>query len=209
MKGGSIAAAAVIIAACAAPQQTHAQTLEFVPHFGLHMPVGLLMEGRDETDNSFVRRRQLGATSIGARLALRPSARFSVEATTAYSPGLVAITDRETTVDLGGRVFMGNVKAMYRFARSSENGWAFFAGSGVGLVNRHGAGWAGTGGTTDFAVVLAGKARLGKLNSNKAFILAVEDYVTRAAFRGINADADPRIHHDVVYSFGMAIPLTR
>lgn len=205
----SIALAAFLVTACALPRTSPAQTVEFVPHFGLHMPVGLLVEGRDQTDDSFYRRRQLGAASIGMRLALRPSARFSVEATTAYSPGLVAVTDRDATVDLGGRVFLGNVKGMFRFARSSEHGWAFFAGSGVGLVNRHGAGWAGTHGTTDFAVVFAGKARLRKLNSNKAFILAIEDYVTRASFTGINADAAPRIHHDVVYSFGMAIPLTR
>ncbi|HEY0673530.1 MAG TPA: hypothetical protein VGD27_14730 [Longimicrobiales bacterium] len=208
MKGGSFVVLVVITAACVTPQRLPAQTVEFVPHFGLHMPVGLLMEGRDQSDNSLLRRRQLGSTSIGARLAVRPNARVSVEATAAYSPGLVAITDRDATVDLGGRVFLGNLKAMYRFARD-DSGWQFYAGSGAGIVNRHGEGWNGTGGTTDFAVVFAGKARLGKLHSNKAFILAVEDYVTRAAFRGINASAEPRIHHDVVYSFGMAIPLTR
>jgi hypothetical protein len=207
MKGGRIAVIAVATAACLTPQ-LDAQTVELVPHFGLHMPVGLLMEGRDQTDNSIAKRRQLGATSVGVRLAVRPNARFSVETNATYSPGLVAITDRDATVDLGGRVFMGNVKALFRLARS-DAGWSFFGGSGVGLVSRHGEGWVNTGGTTDFAVVFAGKARLGKLNSRKAFILAVEDYVTRAAFRGTNASAEPRIHHDVVYSFGMAIPLTK
>ncbi len=207
MKGGRIAVISLFAAACLTPQ-LDAQTVEFVPHFGLHMPVGLLMEGRDQTDNSFVRRRQLGATSVGARLAIRPNARLSIETNATYSPGLVAITDRDATVDLGGRVLMGNIKGMYRFARS-KSGWSFFGGSGVGLVSRHGDGWANTAGTTDFAIVFAGKARLGKLNSNKAFILAIEDYVTRAAFRGTNASAEPRIHHDVVYSFGMAIPLTK
>lgn len=207
MKGGIIAVAAVLCAA-GAPRTGHAQTVEFVPHFGLHMPVGLLLETRDETDNALLRRRQLGSTSVGARLALRPNARLSIEATAAYSPGMVAITDHDNTQDLGGRVFMGNLKGMLRFAESSS-GWSFFGGTGVGLVNRHGEGWSGMQGTTDLAVVLAGKARLRKLNSNKAFILAVEDYVTRAAFRGPGAAGPSRIHHDVVYSFGMAIPLTR
>jgi hypothetical protein len=174
----------------------------------MHLPVGLLLEGRDQNDNSFVRRRQLGAISVGARLTLRVHDRVSLETNSTYSPGLVAITDRTRTVDLGGRVFMGNIKALYRFAETQSR-WSFWGGSGVGVVSRYGEGWDGTTGTTDAALVLAGKARLRRLNSNKAFILAVEDYVTRAAFRNTNASASPRIHHDVVYSFGMSIPLSK
>jgi hypothetical protein len=207
MKGGRIALIAVV-AACVAPSATHAQKAEVTPHLGMHMPVGLLLEGRDQTDNSFVRRRQLGAISIGARFTVLLHERFAIESNTTYSPGLVAITDRDRTVDLGGRVFMGHVKGLFRIAQT-ESRWSFWAGSGVGLVSRHGDGWDGTGGTTDAALVLAGKARLRRLNSNKAFILAVEDYVTRAAFLNTNASASPRIHHDFVYSFGMSIPLTR
>ena len=207
MKGGRIAIIAVV-AACVAPPVTHAQTVEVTPHFGMHMPVGLLLEGRDQTDNSFVRRRQLGAISIGARFTVLLHERFALESNTTYSPGLVAITDRDRTVDLGGRVLMGHVKGLFRVAQT-ESRWSFWAGSGVGLVSRHGDGWDGTGGTTDAALVLAGKARLRRLNSNKAFTLAVEDYVTRAAFLNTNASASPRIHHDFVYSFGMSIPLTR
>jgi hypothetical protein len=207
MKRGSIAVVAVA-AACIAAPSVNAQTLEFTPHVGMHMPVGLLLEGRDENDNSYARRRQLGAISIGARLTLRATEWLNIEGNGTYSPSLVAITDRTRTVDLGGRVLMGNLKAMYRFAEI-PSGWSFWGGAGAGVVGRHGEGWNGTAGTTDAALVLAGKARLGKLNSSKAFILAIEDYVTRAAFQNTNASADPRIHHDVVYSFGMAIPLTR
>jgi hypothetical protein len=172
------------------------------------MPVGLLLEGRDQTDNSFVRRRQLGAISIGARLTLRATERFHLESNTTYSPSLVAITDRSTTVDLRGRVVMGHIKGLYRMAKI-PSGWSFWGGAGVGVVSRHGEGWNGMNGTTDAALVLAGKARLGRLNSDKSFILAVEDHVTRAAFGNTNASARPRIHHDVVYSFGMSIPLMR
>jgi hypothetical protein len=207
MKGGRIAVLAVT-AACTAAPAVYAQTVEVTPHFGMHMPVGLLMEGRDLTDNSYARRRQLGAISVGARVTLRATEALSIEGNGTYSPGLVAITDRTRTVDLGGRVLLANLKALFKFAEV-PSGWSFWAGAGGGVVGRHGEGWNGTAGTTDAALVLAGKARLGKLNSNKAFILAIEDYVTRAAFQGTNASADPRIHHDVVYSFGMAIPLTR
>lgn len=192
----------------AVPGIAHGQRIDITPHFGMHMPVGLLLEGRDQTDNSFVRRRQLGAISIGARFTLHATERFHLESNTTYSPSLVAVTDRTRTVDLGGRVFMGHLKGLYRFAQV-ESGWSFWGGTGFGLVSRHGEGWAGMKGTTDAAVVLAGKARLAKLNSSKSFILAIEDYVTRAAFQNTNASASPRIHHDVVYSFGMSIPLTR
>lgn len=207
MKHGSIAVLAVA-AACVVPRAARAQVVEVTPHFGMHMPVGLLLEGRDQTDNSFVRRRQLGAISVGARLTWRVHDRFAIESNTTYSPSLVAITDRARTVDLGGRVLMGHVKGLYKVAQTRSH-WSFWGGTGVGVVSRHGDGWTGTAGTTDAALVLAGKARLRRVNSSKAFTLAVEDYVTRAAFENTNASARPRIHHDVVYSFGMSLPLAR
>ncbi|HEX6066826.1 MAG TPA: hypothetical protein VFZ04_21470 [Longimicrobiales bacterium] len=200
--------AVIALAAFAGADVAQSQTIEITPHLGMHMPVGLLLEGRDETDNSFVRRRQLGAITVGARFTLHATERFHLESNTTYSPSLVAITDRTQTVDLRGRVFMGHVKALYRFAQISS-GWSFWGGTGLGVVSRHGDGWADMRGTTDAALVLAGKARLARLNSSKSFVLAVEDYVTRAAFENTNASTSPRIHHDVVYSFGMSIPLTR
>ena len=112
--------------------------------------------------------------------------------------------------DLGSRVFMGNVKTLFRVAGKMQHGhWSFHAGPGVGVVHRFGEGWNDTGGTTDVAFVMAGRGRLARLHSAKAFIFTVEDYVTSAAFRGSVADAQPRMHHDVVYSFGMSITITR
>lgn len=207
MNGRRIAAVASV-AICLSVTAANAQTIEFTPHFGMHIPVGLLLEGRDQTDDSYARRRQLGALTVGARMTLRATDAFSIEGNGTFSPSLVAITDRTRTVDLGGRVLMANLKGLYRFA-AIPSGWSFWGGPGIGVVSRYGEGWNGTSGTTDAALVLAGKARLGKLNSDKAFIISVEDYVTRAAFRNTNATAEPRIHHDVVYSFGMAIPLNR
>ena len=198
----------IAVAALAVTDTARGQKIEITPHLGMHMAVGLLLEGRDVTDNSFVRRRQLGAVTLGARFTLHATDRFHIESNTTYSPGLVAVTDREQTVDLRGRVFMGHVKGLYRFAQI-EDSWSFWVGTGMGVVSRHGDGWSGMRGTTDAALVLAGKARLARLDSNKSFVLAIEDYVTRAAFENTNATANPRIHHDVVYSFGMSIPLTR
>ena len=193
-----------------APHTGATQTIEFVPHLGMHMPFGLLLEGTDPIDNSRLRRRQLGATSIGARVAVRTTGKLTVEGSATYSPSLVAITDRERTQDLGSRVFMGNTKVLYRVGGKTSGGeWSFYTGPGVGVVHRYGEGWTGTSGTTDIALVLAGRGRLARLDSDKAFLFTIEDYVTRAAFRGTKANASPRIHHDVVYSLGLSIPLTR
>ena len=206
---GSVVVLVTAAIACVAPRSLTAQTWEVSPHIGLHTAVGLLLEGTDPVDNTLLRRRQLGATSIGVRLAFRTAGRIAVETNATYSPSLVAITDRDNTVDLGGRVFMGNIKALYRVGGEMRGGqWSFHAGPGVGIVHRYGEGWNGTDGTTDFAIVLAGRGRLARLNSSKAFIFTIEDYVTTAAFR-TNAEAEPRIHHDVVYSLGMSIPLAR
>jgi hypothetical protein len=209
VKRGSLVLLGCAIALCHMPKNAAAQTFEITPNFGMHMPVGLLMEGTDPADNSLLRRRQLGALTIGARIALRAS-RVTIESSGTFSPGLVAITDREATRDLGSRVFMGNVKTLFHLAGQSQGGhWSFHAGPGVGVVHRFGEGWNDTAGTTDVALVIAGRGRLARLSSSKAFVFTVEDYVTRAAFRGSIGDAQPRMHHDVVYSFGMAIPVSR
>lgn len=209
MKGG-ITVLMAVAALAASADRADAQTIELAPNFGMHMPIGLLMEGTDPADNSLARRRQLGATSIGARLSVRTAGRLTFETSATYSPGLVAITDRTRTQDLGGRVLMANAKILYRIHGEMAGGAvSLHAGSGLGVVHRYGEGWSGTAGTTDGAVIIAGRGRLSRLNSDKAFIFTVEDYVTRAAFRGTNAEAAPRVHHDVVYSFGISIPLMR
>ncbi len=209
MKRASLLLAGCAIALCHLPKAATAQTFEITPSFGMHMPVGLLAEGTDPADNSLLRRRQLGALAIGSRIALR-AARFTIESSGTFSPGLVAITDRDATRDLTSFVFMGNVKALYRIAGKTERGhWSFHAGPGVGMLHRSGDGWDGTSGTTDVAFVMAARGRLGRLSSDKAFIFNVEDYVTRAAFRGSIGDLGPRMHHDVIYSVGMSIPISR
>jgi hypothetical protein len=209
VKRGTTVLLGCALALCHMPKAATAQTFEITPNLGMHMPLGLLMEGTDPVDNSLLRRRQLGAVTIGGRIALR-TPRITIESSGTFSPGLVAITDREATRDLTSLVFMGNVKALYRIAGQMQHGhWSFHAGPGMGVLHRYGEGWDDTAGTTDVAFVMAGRARLARLNSNKAFMFTVEDYVTRAAFRGSIEDARPRMHHDVIYSFGMSIPISR
>lgn len=210
MSAGRSTVYAVLLAAGLMPGAARAQVLEVSPTVGMYIPVGLLVEGHDITDNSFVRRRQLGALLIGASLGLRPTRTLGVEATATYSPTMVAITDRDSTLDISGNVLMASLRGVARVSgRFARGSWGFYVSPGVGLVRRHGVAWSDSRGTTDAAVVLAGGARLGRLNSAKAFRFDVTNYVTRASFDHSTERSAPRIHHDVVWSFGIALPITR
>ena len=190
------------------PLCAHAQMVEFTPHTGMYTPVGLLVEGVAETDNSFFRRKQLGSLMIGTRMALRANHTFGLEGSLAYTPSLVAITDRDQTVDVGGAVTLASLRPVLRVhGRVAQGMWSFHLAPGVGLVHRSGSAWNGTGGTTDRAFVLAAGWRLGR--SNSAFRFDIEDYITRAAFRDASVLSAPRLHHDVIWSFGLSIPMTR
>ena len=190
------------------PLCAHAQIVEFTPHTGMYTPVGLLVEGVAETDNSFFRRKQLGSLMIGTRMALRANHTLGLEGSLAYTPSLVAITDRDQTVDVGGAVTFASLRPVLRVhGRVAQGMWSFHLAPGVGLVHRSGSAWNGTGGTTDRAFVLAAGWRLGR--SNSAFRFDIEDYITRAAFRDASVLSAPRLHHDVIWSFGLSIPMTR
>jgi hypothetical protein len=202
--------AALVATAVLLPFDLRAQVFEVTPHFGMYTPVGLLVKGVDATDESRFQRRQLGGVMIGGRMALRTNHTFGLEASAAFAPAQVAITDRSRTVDLGGSVTFASVRSVVRVHGSVKGGeWSFHLGPGAGVVHRAGAAWDQTNGATDGALVLTGGGRLGRLNSGKAFRFDVEDYVTRAAFHDGTVLSEARVHHDVIWSFGMSIPLTR
>jgi hypothetical protein len=190
------------------PLRANAQMVELTPHTGMYTPVGLLVEGVAETDNSFVRRKQLGSLMIGTRMTMRANHTFGLEGSLAYSPSLVAITDRDQTVDVGGAVTFASIRPVLRVHGTAARGmWSFHLAPGVGLVHRSGSAWNGTSGTTDRAFVLAGGWRLGR--SRSAFRFDIEDYITRAAFHDASVRSAPRLHHDVIWSFGLSIPMNR
>ena len=198
----------LLILASFQPQTARAQQFEFTPNIGMYIPVGLLVEGRDITDNSFVRRRQLGALIIGARIGTHPTRTFGVEGSATFSSTMVAITDRDSTLDISANVIMASARGVARVSGAFARGaWGFYVSPGVGLVRRNGTAWSSTAGTTDGALVLAAGARLGRLNSSKAFRFDVENYITRAAFHHPTTESRPRIHHDVVWSLGMSLPI--
>lgn len=191
-------------------ERADAQVVEITPHAGMYTPVGVLVKGVAASDNSFFRRKQLGAVMVGARMTMRAGHTFGLESSLAYSPSQVAVTDRERTVDIGSPVTLASIRPVVRVNGKIARGeWSFHLAPGVGLVHRSGSAWTGTSGTTDGAFVLAGGWRLGRANSAKAFRFDIEDYITRAAFRDATVHSEPRIHHDIVWSFGLSIPVTR
>ena len=201
--------AVLVFAGAAFPQKSYGQEIEVTPSIGMYIPVGLLVEGHDVTDNSAVRRRQLGALLIGASIGLNTTRTLGIELSGTYSPTMVAITDRDSTLDISAGVLMASLRGVARVSGKFSRGrWGFYVAPGIGVVRRHGVAWSESAGTTDRAVVLAGGARLGKLNSSRAFRFDVTNYITRASFEHSTERSPPRIHHDVVWSFGVALPVT-
>jgi len=176
----------------------------------MYTPVGLLVDGTDPSDNSKFRRRQLGALSTGARLGLRTSKMFGLEASAMYSPSQVAITTRSATVDIRGPVTMASVRGAFRVHGEMARGqWSFHLSPGIGVVHRYGDAWQGTTGGSDRAFVLAAGWRLGRLRSDRAFRFDIEDYVTRFTADNAEVQSGSRRHHDVVWSFGLAFPVNK
>lgn len=172
--------------------------------------MGVLVDGTDPRDNSHFRRRQLGALSTGARLALRANSMFGVESSFMFSPSQVAITDRLHTVDIAGPVALASVRGVFKVNGEIAKGrWSFHLAPGIGLVHRYGDAWAGSSSFTDMAYVVAAGWRLGRLHSSRAFRFDIEDYVTRFSFNHPETPTNARLHHDVMWSFGLAIPVTR
>lgn len=191
------------------PRSANAQKVEFTPVLGMYTPMGLLVEGRDPVDNSLFRRRQLGALSTGARIGLRTSNMFGIESSFMISPSQVAITDRTRTTDIAGPVALASIRGVFKVnGELGQGAWSFHLAPGLGVVHRYGSAWQSSSSQTDRAYVLAAGWRLGRLHSDRAFRFDVEDYVTRFSFN--NSDTQPtsaRLHHDVMWSFGLAIPV--
>lgn len=188
------------------PEVPPFRRFETTPVLAMYLPVGVLMDGIDRMDRTPMRRRQIGAASVGARLAWRTNRTFGLEGSLIYAPSLVAVTDESTTRDLGGRVLLMSARAVVR-TRESSGGWAFHAAPGLGLVNRHGPAWSRTSGTTDVAAVLAAGLRLRVPELRGSFRFELEDYVTRTGFDHPRESSRSSVHHDMLWSFGYVIPL--
>jgi hypothetical protein len=178
---------------------------ELIPYVGMYTPVGMLVEPADRPAHRA--KRQVSSLSVGARLAYRLSDQFRLEGGIGYSPSLTAVAEENTVVDLHTNVLNKSARIVGHLeARSRMSEWSFHLGTGYGMITRIGAAWERTRSTVDHAVVFAGGARLSVHDLGIAFRFDVEDYVTRGVSVG---ERRHPLRHDLIWSVGVAVPMSR
>ena len=184
---------------------------DVTPVIGVYIPLGDLVNEGSFSGGDFLRHRQVGTVVTGIRGSLDDHSMARLDFTVAYSPSLVAVSDASATTDHGGSVLMASVQIPFRHTILGEfNRWEFHLSPGIGVVHRGGTGWETFEGVTDGAFVLGGGVRIRGNNSRVTFALDVTDYVSWASFR---SEIAPRtsltLHHDLLGSIGVVIPISR
>lgn len=191
------------------PTGVHAQTIEATPIVGMYVPIGALVDVDGLADAPLLRKRNIGTLLVGLRSGVLVGPHVGVEVSLAYTPSMVAVTDAVSTIDRGAGVLLLGIRTPFFINGESWAGpWQFSVAPGAGLVKRHGEVWSGYEGTTDLAAILAFGARIGGPTSRVHVRLDVEDYLSWAQFQTPSGDrARSLLHHDLVWSMGVAIPV--
>ena len=179
---------------------------EFGPRLGLYVPVGALVDepaAPAVPGARGVEKRQVGSIFLGLRTTVWLARRVGVEGNVAISPSFVAVSDSTGTHDKVANVVLTDVRGLL----SLTPGRSVYVGAGIGLIDRNGAVWAGTPGTTRPALLLSAGART-PIRSPMSMRIEVEDHISTAELD----QAQPgrvRPHHDFLWSIGVVIPIRR
>jgi hypothetical protein len=171
---------------------------------GMYLPLGSLVQ------DSTVRLRGVGTIKFGTRLTVPVRSGFALESSLGWSPSLVAQSDWKETVDLEGGVWLASVRGRMRMYRDATGGTEVFFAPGVGLVHRYGRAWDQMTGKTDAALVLGTSVRYEIPGTRGAFLLSLEDFITRTGFTdqsGLRYGG--RLHNEIVFAVGAAIDVAR
>lgn len=190
-----------------APSLASAQSAwELHPRMGVYLSPGLLNAAYGSSGAATVRRRQLTAITFGVGATLWTTKFLAVEGAITYAPSMVATTDTLTTMDATSGVLLGSLRANVGIRRRTE-GWSLYGGPGLGLIHRGQAARGSSRDATAPAFILALGGRLA-LPHSPAFTFEIASYSswidTRFASSGA---AQQRWHQDLVWSFGLAIPV--
>jgi hypothetical protein len=191
--------------------------IQFTPGIGLYVPHGssILDAPAEIGDRAGRSKKPVGGPVFSARLSSWLTSHFGLEATTSFSPALIAIRDSANRVqDVGQRLLLGSARSVLRLTPDASRALTFHLASGVGLVSRTGAAWKDTplGGTALAMVIAAGgQTRLSNRPSNRVtFRFELEDYISWVDFeKGSIAELPPRVYHDLIWSLGIGVPIGR
>jgi hypothetical protein len=183
-----------------------AQTrLDIGPYLGTYVPIGIGFRERRIGDGAQIERKPLATLVIGMRAGVLLADHFGIDASIGYSPSAVAVSSPTGTVDLDGQTVIVNARA--RVPLMQRNAWRFYVAPGIALIERAGTAWKQTSGTRDVTAVLAGGGSVG-LGKRVKVNLDLEDMLTWGRFNdGLQNETRKQLHHNVVWSFAVAIPL--
>ena len=179
---------------------------ELHPRLGIYFSPGVLLATYEPSSGQVVRRRQLMSPTLGIGATLWAAKYLAVEGAAIYAPSMVAITDSQRTQDATSGVVLASLRTTFGLRRPTE-GWSLYGGPGVGLIHRGGAARGSRAGDTRPALLPAAGGRLALKNS-PSFTVEVASYSSWT-----NSGAEPsgtgrrRWHQDVVWSWGLAIPV--
>lgn len=189
---------AVIVASLLAafPRQSTAQ-FELTPAIGMYFPIGELVSGHEV-------RRHIPAGSIGLRMAVWPARKLGIEGSAVFSPSQVAWENDGRVVDVNSGVFFGSLRAIFALSPATAISSVRF-GAGLGVVSRGGSAWVNTTGRTMPALNLLAAARFRLGRGPLSFQFQLEDYVGKAQLESGAPGSQARIHHDILWSLGVAM----
>jgi hypothetical protein len=171
---------------------------------GMYLPLGSMVQ------DSMVRLRGVGTIKFGTRLTVPMRRGLAVEGSLAWSPSLTAQSDWKETKDLPGGVFLASVRARVRLYQDATGGTEVFFAPGFGMVHRYGEAFQDMTGKTDGALVLGTAVRYHVPGTRGAFLLSLEDFITRTGFTdSTGLRYGGRLHNELAFAVGAAIDVGR
>jgi hypothetical protein len=196
-----IIAAVVVFGLMMAPGTATAQ-LMLTPILGVYVPTANLYE----VPGSIGTARQKTSFMGGARLMVSASGQLGIEAGVLYGPAGISVTTTAGTVSRSANVTLAHLRLVY--VLNSE--WAavnVYIAGGAAVVKRGGEAFQDVEGLTD----VGGNLALGtifRLGSAFRARLEIEDYIYQTEFTFPDGETSgPRLQNDVVFTFGVSIPI--
>ena len=176
--------------------------LMLTPILGVYVPTANLYE----VPGSIGTAKQKTSFIGGARLMVSASGKLGIEGGVLYGPAGISVTTTAGTVSRSANITLAHLRLVY--VLNSE--WAavnVYIAGGAALVKRGGEAFQDVEGLTD----VGGNLALGtifRLGSAFRARLEIEDYIYQTEFTFPNGEtSSPRLQHDVVFTFGVSIPL--
>jgi hypothetical protein len=197
---------------------TGSAQLQLSPSIGLYVPHGSTLVSLPATSDlsSTTQKKAVGGPVFTTRMAAWLTPHLGIEGSLAYSPSLIAIQNSGGDVrDVRQGLILASMRSIVRMNPPLFQGVNLHFASGVGMVSRGGAAWADTpldGPALAIALAFGGQTRLGHKNSQNPvfFRFELEDYISWMDFAdSLNTQPPARVYHDLIWSLGIGIPISR